>query len=311
MALLCITNELSDFRSCMVRDAHGANCPKEFGLDCGGCVPREASHGLLCGRCWGRVERADAAYAEFQRELAGVDVAVMDDVRRAPQFGPRLPLSPLEQARDVLRRLRNAGPVRLDMWVATETGARGALVFEREMRRVAREHPWRESERKLSTTRCPSCKQVTLMWFPPAADGLPVTVQCADEGGCGYEMSQDKFEVLADIEERADRAEDLRRDPAWVRALRGDAPVAPAIGEVRDAYGDVVDEVAAFSLEFRREHGEWPTTADVDARFGPVWPVERCARCGTPASVDTGKGWLACRCGAFRVRTDEEVADAA
>lgn len=45
---------------CVVRGEHVAGCPgvDEAGRECPGCLPRAAEAGVLCSRCWGRLQSA-------------------------------------------------------------------------------------------------------------------------------------------------------------------------------------------------------------------------------------------------------------
>lgn len=247
MSEICITHEVAGFPQCTVRDEHLSSCGDD---SCGGCLPRRARFGMLCPRCFGRVERALRLHWEFLRMLSGVRNAVTRDGGSHSRPGPGVPLSGIQLDRDelwsMLESLPRAGDAQ--SWVSTFNGALDALRFAKRMQQVAATHPWQESEHPVQIARCPKCARRTLRWRPPAVEFAPVTVACADPR-CGYSMLQDRFELLADIEERARRQ---RR-------------AAVALGPVEQWCVD-------FRADPERGRGEWPTVVEVEAAFGlDVW----------------------------------------
>lgn len=64
MTLICVSNDVSDLRSCTFRDQHLANCTglrmrgDGSSVECKGCEPRPAHAGLLCWSHWVKAEAA-------------------------------------------------------------------------------------------------------------------------------------------------------------------------------------------------------------------------------------------------------------
>lgn len=207
---------------------------------CGGCLPRQAEHGLLCWSCWEKtraalnqaadmithlhsVERAQQHDNGGIRSRAGWVIPVPSTWRLADELlvllghpEPGFPTTATvgEAEAIVDRTLAALAP---DMWVAREDGAEAAVRFYTTMQLAMRQHPMAEYEHPIRNVRCPRCKRRSLLWKPPLAftpdDDNPdgrVRVLCTTEG-CGTEMSQDLYDEVAQIEETIRRDEAARR----------------------------------------------------------------------------------------------------
>lgn len=243
--MICIRNDMVGFAPCATRGEHLASCA---GGDCRGCRPREAKFGMLCAGCYARIEKALTEHWTFTRMLEGVEVAVTSSGGGGGHAGPRVPLSALRLDRDELWSMVERLPGEADECSRTVAGAEAALLFARRMEQVARTHPWEEKSAPVQITRCPRCAKRSLRWEPPAGPLSPVTVVCADPR-CGYSMGQDRFEVLADMEDRLTRGRrPLGAVEQWVQ-------------EFREGRWSVW---AAYP--------RWPSVDEVEARFGAeVW----------------------------------------
>ncbi|WP_168203847.1 hypothetical protein [Humibacter ginsenosidimutans] len=87
-----------------------------------------------------------------------------------------------------------------DMWVSREAGAEDAVRFYRLMQTAMAQHPMAEYEHRIRNIRCAACKERTLLWKPPLAFEDDVRVVC-ENPACGAEVSHDRFQALAQIEE--------------------------------------------------------------------------------------------------------------
>lgn len=183
MTLLCITNQMDDWRSCTIRDAHTVRC--EHPDTCTGCLPREAKVGLLCYPCWDRLEHALAEWTpERRRMMASIDRAVQRDPGAGKGSGPEgyVPIPGTVLAVDEVESyLRSGGWGDTRLWVSTEQGAADAVRFSAAVPRALRTHELEERARPLRRVRCPECGELSFVRNPPAAAGAPVTVVCQNE----------------------------------------------------------------------------------------------------------------------------------
>ncbi|AGW41727.1 hypothetical protein O159_22870 [Leifsonia xyli subsp. cynodontis DSM 46306] len=183
MTLLCVTNDMDDWRSCTIRDAHTVRCGNPG--TCTGCLPRLAQVGLLCYPCWDRVEHAFADWTAERAHLMGsIDRAVQRDTGGrtcgpegyVPIPGTRLAVDEVESY------LRSSnGFQAAEAWVSTVAGAADAVRFAAAAHRALRTHELEERARPLRRTRCPECGQLSFVRNPPATAGAPVTVVCQNE----------------------------------------------------------------------------------------------------------------------------------
>ena len=203
MSLVCISNNTAGIRSCTVKGEHLAACDGWRGArECRGCLPRPAEHGLLCWNCWENVVRVMTAWPEFAATIAGIDRAVQRDtagVRTSTQSYIPIPATRLsiDECESYLKSYRG----NTDEWVSRPDGATDALQFVRVAEVAFRSHPIEEKAHRIHRFRCRQCSQLSLVWNPPAWAGDHVRVKCATEG-CGYELDQAAFELVARVEEK-------------------------------------------------------------------------------------------------------------
>jgi DNA-directed RNA polymerase subunit RPC12/RpoP len=234
--IVCITNQLDDFRPCVERDTHfthalGVDEPdpvraariREWHLaECAGCLPRHAEVGFLCRPCAHRVDTALRAYDPFRKALAGVDRAVQTESVTRGRPGSQLPIPPVPLSFEEIDSYRRTFGGSLDVWAATEAGAADAVRYARAMRTAERAHPTEERSHAIRITRCPRCNHRTLVWHPPTRFLGEVVVRCEYSDGatdCGYTVDQAAYEEVAAIEERP-RPITPKSDRALVFAAR-------------------------------------------------------------------------------------------
>lgn len=239
--MICITNDMKRIRSCTVRGAHLESC---LDSTCKGCAPREASFGFVCSACQGRIAKAMETHWDFTMMLSGVDVAMTSSGGGGGHSGPRLPFTILNLDRDELWSMLRNAPDTAAEWVQTMSGAQDAVRFAQAMAHAVKAHPWEESEAPVPITRCPKCAKRSLRWKPPADFLESVSVSCAD-ARCGYSMGQDRFEVLADMEQRLTKGRrPLGEVELWVQQFRegrwsvwAGYPRWPSVDEVEARFG--------------------------------------------------------------------------
>lgn len=211
MTLLCITNQMDDFRSCTIRGEHKVSCdgiayrwnPKRYQWDvagtCTGCLPRLARVGLLCAACYERVQYAWAEWTPEREALLGsIDRAVQRDTGGRTS-GPEgfVPIPGTILAVNEISSYLGTWEGNIELWVSTERGAMDAVRFARAVPAALRTHELEEKAHKIRRTRCSKCRQLTLVWKPPAEAAGHVTIVCAN---CGHELPQSAFEWVAAVE---------------------------------------------------------------------------------------------------------------
>lgn len=189
MTLLCVTNQMDDWRSCTIREEHTVRC--EHPDTCTGCLPRLASVGLLCYACWARVEHAFAEWTpERRRLLRSIDRAVQRDTGGRTS-GPEgyVPIAGTALAVDEVESYLRSFTGDARLWVSSVEGAKDAVRFAAAVPRALRTHELEERERPMRRVRCPECGELTFVRNPPAAAGAPVTVKCQNTA-CGYTIRE-------------------------------------------------------------------------------------------------------------------------
>lgn len=194
---------------------------------CGGCLPHRAEHGLLCWHCWEKtrdalnvapdmithlrsVEKAQQLDNGGVRTAAGWVIPVPQTWRLADELlmllgapAPGFPSTAnVDEVADITEQWAHPDA---DLWVSTEAGAEDAVRFYRLMQTAMAQHPMAEYEHRIKNVRCAACKEKTLLWKPPLAFEEDVRVVC-ENPACGAEISHDRFQALAQIEEYAARA---------------------------------------------------------------------------------------------------------
>lgn len=194
--LLCITHYIAGVAPCMQRNAHFAACSSGT---CTGCVPRTAQHGYMCGACWYRLEQAISEWDyQFFPTFAHEVRAIQPEPAVSGKPSSRLPLSPLQLAMDEILRFQK-GRTAAHLWVSTPEGAEAAVRFTRAVEHAVRAFPRTEGMKKIPTTRCPACRQRTLVYDPAHTFGADATVKCLNLA-CGNVMDHTAFERIALIE---------------------------------------------------------------------------------------------------------------
>ena len=219
MTLLCITNSMTDARSCTHKGEHTVYCDgfeyrfnperhrdETTGRFCRGCLPLEARHGMLCAGCWERVGRAYASWTpEIELMLSTIDRAVQRDnggIRSGPEGYVPIPGTALsiDEIRSYLRTFNGD----LDLWVSAPDGAADAVRFARCVPSALRTHELEEKPHRINRTRCGKCSQLTLIWNPTLQPGDDVAIACLNPE-CGIELTQDAFDVVAEFTDAPNR----------------------------------------------------------------------------------------------------------
>lgn len=211
MTMFCVTNELADeMRPCTRKGEHLTTCDgneylynakhrreETTGKTCKGCAPREAKMGMLCYPCYEKVEQAFTDWTPwFQDTIAGIDRLVQRDNGgiRSSAFG-HIPLPGTMLAINEIESYLKSFPGSIEQWASTFFGAVDAIHFSRAVPAARRTHQIEEKAYRIARTRCPECKQLSLVWNPPTKQGADVTVKCQN-AACGHEINQDGYEVL-------------------------------------------------------------------------------------------------------------------
>ena len=254
MTLLCITNQMDDFRSCTIRGEHKVSCNgyryrwddrrrqwQNVG-ECTGCLGRLAKVGLLCIACYEKVQHAFVEWTPAREAAMGsIDRAVQRDTAGRTS-GPEgyVPIPGTILAVNEINSYLGSFPGRLDLWVSTERGAKDAVRFARVVPAALRTHELEEKQHQVRRTRCPQCRQLTLVWKPPAEPGASVKVVCRS---CLHELPQDAFEKVAAIEN----------------------PDAAAAGRVLVEAGQAVNRRGFFAEDYEPARPEHETLDPLDA----------------------------------------------
>lgn len=208
MTLTCITNKVPGLRSCTVKNAHQTGCDgSEYqqsdesykrlptGRTCSGCIPREATNGVVCYPCYQKVGQALSQVYPWWQALQGVDRAIQRDTAGIrTKWAPPIPITPVALAIDELESWFRNYPGDLDMWVASEQGAREAVMFAKTALAAFRAHPIAEKPSRVLRVNCGECGQMNLVRMPPSSHGEALTVRCTTVG-CARTLSQDDYEI--------------------------------------------------------------------------------------------------------------------
>lgn len=212
-SIMCVTNQMRDFRSCTHRGAHRINCDgleyswsekhdrdETTGRDCKGCRPREARHGQLCLDCYEHVINAISEWYPFEEMIDGVERAVQrDNGGVSGQSLGYVPIPGTVLAVDEIRSYVKSLTGSVDQWVETLAGAKNARRFARAVEGALRTHAVEEKAHRVKRTRCTECGQLSLAWNPPAMLGADVKVTCSNPA-CQHQMDQESFDKIAAIE---------------------------------------------------------------------------------------------------------------
>lgn len=207
MAIVCITNDMRDVRSCVRHKLHTDACDgweyvynqetqrdEASGKPCRGCLPREARHGLLCEVCYERLGDALNGVGPWLTAMQGVENAVRRDTGGVrTKSGPPIPISPVQLAVDEVMSWYRYYPGDIDAWSQNYEGAKQAVHFARVTLSAVRSHEAEEKPHRIKRVRCEECGQTSLVWTPPGQFRAPVNVQCQN-ADCRHGLTQDQFE---------------------------------------------------------------------------------------------------------------------
>ncbi|QWT24954.1 hypothetical protein KPL76_06245 [Subtercola sp. PAMC28395] len=215
----CITNTMTDVRSCTVKDEHQIVCDgyeyrrnpqhggeEATGRECRGCLPRIAQVGLLCYSCYDKVLHAYSAWTEDRRRiLASIDRAVQRDnggVRTAQEGYVPLPGTML--ALDEVASYLRTDTGTFTEWLSKPEGAADSLRFARAVTAAQRTHELEEKAHRVQRIRCPKCQQQSLVWKPTMKPDDHVTITCQNSS-CDAELDQPTFELEESLQTHTNR----------------------------------------------------------------------------------------------------------
>lgn len=213
-------------RGCGIPEEHLTTCNKST---CTGCWPREATHGFLCQNHYEQVDTAISTADRLRKELQGIERAIRTESISAVA-GPRVPLTAIRLDLEAIDRWQNdvynerhqlvtrGYDGNLDRWISNPDGARRAAEFAREVRAADRAHPTQERPHKLRRTRCPECRQLSFVWYPPDEVASPVRVECHNPACEKSVTRQTSIDTMAHIEASAPSEE--QQTMAFIAALR-------------------------------------------------------------------------------------------
>jgi hypothetical protein len=172
-------------------------------VECAGCLPRKAEHGLLCWHCWEKtidalkigvdmithlrsVERAQQVDNAGVRSAAGWVIPVPNTWRTSDELlmllGHPEPGFPSDanvwEVEAITERYMD--DIDAEFWVSRHAGAEAAVRFYRLMQTAMAAHPMKEYEHRIRNVRCYKCKQRTLLWKPPLEHLDDIHVVCTN-----------------------------------------------------------------------------------------------------------------------------------
>uniref|UniRef100_UPI00262C7505 hypothetical protein n=1 Tax=Microbacterium sp. TaxID=51671 RepID=UPI00262C7505 len=189
--------EIPGVRPCAEWGEHRVTCLDHPGYtrrpgDCRGCLPKAAERGFLCEYHYEAVETAVAEWPRW-RELVeaagGRTVSPTGEGGGEPLGYTLLPLGYLaiDECRRHLASMRDQP---LHVWVATEEGARDALLFAVAARRAYTTLEVEERPTRFERVRCPSCGLLSLSENPTREIAGGRSVECQH---CGAELARVKL----------------------------------------------------------------------------------------------------------------------
>ncbi|MDY7542619.1 MULTISPECIES: hypothetical protein [unclassified Cryobacterium] len=238
--LPCITNSVPDVRSCTLRGQHASNCDGwewrynrdaecEYPtpVECSGCLPVPADHGLLCWHCWEKLLAALKIAPDMITHLCSVDRAQQVDnngVRASATWILPVPMT-WRTADDLIMLLGHPDPgfpadatvweaeaitdryvdysdpdnfVRRDpqLWTSSIDGAENAVRFYLLIQRAMKQHPMADYEHKVQNVRCRECFQLTLLWKPPLTFEDGIHIVCSNPA-CTFEVDETQYQKIA------------------------------------------------------------------------------------------------------------------
>ncbi len=211
--IVCQSNFIPDIRSCTIKDEHQVTCdglelrwsPDDqaeipTGRACGGCAPRRAQVGFVCGSCHEMILAGVNAFPAWSRALIGVTRAVTPERGGGGHAIGYTPHTALQLDAGAIWSHYRTYPGHLETWLSSTAGAEHAIRFGIEMRGALHRHPTKEQPHTLHRTYCSECRQLTLVWHPPTYEGGRVVVKCRNPE-CGHEVRDGAIDDIAYIED--------------------------------------------------------------------------------------------------------------
>lgn len=216
---------------------------KRVFVECTGCLPQKAEHGMLCWSCWEKVRDALGIALDMITHLRSVERAQqVDNAGIRTSGGWVIPVPATWRAADEMIMLlghpapgfppdanvfevdaiteRYLDALDVEGWVSRPAGAGDAVRFYLAMQHAMAQHPMAEYEHRVRNVRCYKCRQLTLVWKPPLmfdpTEGNPsgqVRVVCSNPK-CLAELDQVMYERLAVLEESATKSKKKSADAA-------------------------------------------------------------------------------------------------
>lgn len=195
MTLLCAAalGDIPGVRPCAEWGLHRVSCEDHDGYTrkpgrCAGCLPKSADRGLLCAAHFDEVEAAVIEWPRWLRLIEAADgrtVSPSGDSTGQPLGYSLLPLAYLEV--DACQRfLASQGDQPLDVWIATEEGARDAIQFALAAKRAYHALEVEERPTKFERVRCPECGLLSLHENPTRELRGSTVVTCQH---CGHQLA--------------------------------------------------------------------------------------------------------------------------
>ena len=191
---------------CRRRDQHYASCDNEA---CRGCVPRSATHGMLCSVCYRRVVDAFGRLAWLISHLRSIEkpaqalgervdtsmeksILMPDPWIAADDLMVALGARPIPSTADIdeaISLAHAAVSIDVDQWVNTLEGAASAVILLKRMGIALRRWPDSEAQfRPIPYLRCPSCGEPHLWRAAPEHFRDELRVVCGTPE-CGYQLA--------------------------------------------------------------------------------------------------------------------------
>ena len=205
----CITFNEPDLRTCQIPGQHEPRCDGfEYrwsndaqddlgtGEPCGGCLPKPAIRGHVCGSCYGRIMRAFEDVPDWLRLTDGILTTARVETGGGSALG-FVPFTALEMDRaEVVEMLDGATKDDVDRWVATPKGAAHAVRTASAINSAIVKHPVSFEQENLDQVWCPKCDRKTLVRIPPKTHKAAEIIKCRD-WACAFVAEPDELDALA------------------------------------------------------------------------------------------------------------------
>lgn len=230
--LPCVTNSIDDVRSCVIRDQHASNCDGmqwrydreaecsyPSNLECNGCLPAPAEHGMLCYSCHEKLRAALKIALDMITHLCSIERAQQLDkngVRSQAMWILPVP-NTWRMADELIMLLGHPAPgfpsdasvfevdaiteryldgLDVDAWISRGDGGEAAVRFYRTIQNALAQHPFEDVVHPVKNVRCNKCKQLTLIWKPPLDFEGAVRIECGNPE-CAFVVDEAQYAALA------------------------------------------------------------------------------------------------------------------